>query len=262
MNNNILEVDFTRALPDPLKNDENMLALGKTIAGELQKNIEMSRLAVIYPRIDELSEAVLDILAHDLHIDWYDPDAPIELKREIIKDSVNIHRTLGTARAVERVVKAYFGSGQVRHWYEFGGKPHHFRIISDNPSVSAEREKEFLRILDVVKRKSSWLEKVLVTLVTEFQTYYGVAFREFNREAHLMGTRDSLSAYFGVLLRDVGRETHTMRGVDPDPIYKVFAAVRREFTREKHAIGSGNINASFGTLLHERTHEKHIFKEV
>jgi phage tail P2-like protein len=117
MNNSIYDVDYTRALPEPLRSDPNMLALGKAISKELQENIRLSKQAIIYPRIDELDEAVLDILAQDLHIDWYDPDSPIEIKRAVIKESVRVHKTLGTRPAVERVVTTYFGSGQVKHWY-------------------------------------------------------------------------------------------------------------------------------------------------
>ena len=45
---------------------------------------------------------------------------------------------MGTRRAVERVVTAYFGSGQVQHWYEYGGRPHFFKILTNNPQVTAE----------------------------------------------------------------------------------------------------------------------------
>ena len=90
--NNIYDIDFTRALPAPIRDDEKMLALGKVIAAELQDNIRMARLAIVYPRIDELDGDLLDIITRDLHIDWYDPDADINLKRKLIKESVKIHR--------------------------------------------------------------------------------------------------------------------------------------------------------------------------
>ena len=192
MSDTVFDIDFTRSLPQPLKDDQNMLALGKAIAGELQENIHMSRLTLIYARIDELSEEWLDILAVDLHVDWYDPDSPVEVKREIIKDSVRIHMTLGTRPAVERVLAAYFGSGQMQHWYEYGGEPHFFRIVTDNQSVSAEQEQKFMRILNIVKRKSSWLEQVRVVLDDEFNAFFGLAFREFRRETHVIMERERI----------------------------------------------------------------------
>ena len=54
MNNNAYNIDFTRLLPAPLKNDSTMLALGVSISDTLQENIRLARLDIIYPRIDEL----------------------------------------------------------------------------------------------------------------------------------------------------------------------------------------------------------------
>jgi phage tail P2-like protein len=285
--NDVFTVDFTRALPAPLRNDKKMLALGKTIAAELQTNISMARLAIIYPRIDELEDWLLDILAHDLHVDWYDPDSPIELKREIIKESVRIHKTLGTRPAVERVVTAYFGSGIVRHWYEYGGQPHHFKIVSDNPSITEEGEREFLWILNIVKRLSSWLDEIIISLATRFDIFFGVKVREFNREihllmpeaelvlnvkefiytrgreAHLIGiTHPDWRFYHGQAFRHMTRERHNMQGVQPDPTYIMFGALLHDRTHEKHAIGNAETRTLYGGALHhERTQETHIIFE-
>jgi phage tail P2-like protein len=261
--NDVYTVDFTRALPAPLRNDPKILALGKTIAAELQQNIGMARLAIIYPRIDELDHALLDILAHDLHIEWYDPDSNIELKREIIKDSVRIHKTLGTRQAVERVVTAYFGSGAVRHWYEYGGKPHHFKIVSDNPSITEEGEREFLWILNIVKRLSSWLDEIIISLATRFDIYFGVAVREFNREVHLLMPEAALELTVKEFIYTRAREAHLIGITHPDWRFYHGQAFRH-MTRERHSIQGEREEPTyvlFGALHHERTHETHIIKE-
>lgn len=99
--NDLYSVDFTRALPPVLKNDPNMLAIATVIAEQLQATAQQIRKNIIYARIDELEEPILDILAYDLHVDWYDYSYPLEVKRQTIKDSVKIHRKLGTKYAVE-----------------------------------------------------------------------------------------------------------------------------------------------------------------
>lgn len=75
-NNDLFSVDFTRSLPPTLKNDPNMLALAQVIAEQLQINARDIEKNIIYPRIDELDEQTLDILAYDLHVDWYDYSYP------------------------------------------------------------------------------------------------------------------------------------------------------------------------------------------
>lgn len=93
--NDLYSIDFTRSLPPALKNDPNMLALAQTIAEQLQATARQIKQNIIYARIDELDEQTLDILAYDLHVDWYDYSYPIEVKRRTIKDSVRVHRRLG-----------------------------------------------------------------------------------------------------------------------------------------------------------------------
>lgn len=264
MNNNTLyDVDFTRALPDTLKGDKTINALGRVIAAELQKNISLSRLNIIYPRIDELEERLLDVLAHDLHIDWYDPDSPPDVKRAIIKDSVRVHKRMGTKYAVESVVTAYFGSGEVREWYEYGGEPHHFKIISDNPSMTDENAAQFFRILDLVKRKSSWLDSILITLTGESPLWLGALYQEFTREAHIIGQQGNVEQYLPLNIASIyterAAEAHVMGTGDGLNLY--FKALLHERAAEKTAFGGGQISAQHGALLYERTSEEHTFKE-
>jgi phage tail P2-like protein len=143
MNNDILTLDLTRALPPTLKADETMYALAKTIEAELKETIQLSRQNIIYARIDELPEALLDILAYDMHIDWYDSRYNVEAKRRIIKDSVKVHKRLGTKYAVEKALSDVFPqNSRVEEWFEYGGEPYRFRVIIDitDEEVTAEKQ--------------------------------------------------------------------------------------------------------------------------
>ena len=121
--NDLYSIDFTRSLPPALKNDPNMLALAQTIAEQLQATARQIKQNIIYARIDELDEQTLDILAYDLHVDWYDYSYPIEVKRRTIKDSVRVHRRLGTKYAVETALGAVFPGTKVQEWFEYEGQP-------------------------------------------------------------------------------------------------------------------------------------------
>ena len=99
--NSLKDADFYATFPPALKKDEKMVALGRLIADELHQTVEQTKKNIIYANINELSETWLDVLAYDLHVDWYDYDYPIEAKRAIIRDSVRVHQKLGTKAAVE-----------------------------------------------------------------------------------------------------------------------------------------------------------------
>ena len=264
MNDSVFNIDFTRALPAPLRNDEKMLALGKSIALELQENIRLARLSIIFPRIDELNDTLLDILAYDLHIDWYDCDSPIDLKRAIIKQSVKVHKRMGTKPAVESVIRAYFGSGEVKEWHEYGGKPHHFRILSSNPGLTNERYNDFFRILSSVKRLSSWLDTIQIVLTGEMSLYFGILPRDITRESHYMGQVELLdlyiTSYTGQLLKERTRKAYIMGKQENIPLS--FGKATYERTRQTHAFVDGHFTAAHSALVYERATEQHSIREV
>ena len=162
MNNTVYDVDFTRALPAPLRNDEAMLALGRVIAGELQENIKLARYAVIYARIDELEEDILDILARDLHVDWYEDSYPVETKREVIKNSVKVHKRLGTKYAILTALGSVFPNTEVEEWFEYGGEPFYFRIVLDMTGTRVPADyPQIIRTAAFYKRLTAHLEEVI-----------------------------------------------------------------------------------------------------
>ena len=71
---NIKDADFLTTFPPALKNDKSMLALGWLVAEELHITANETKKNIIYANIDNLSETWLDVLAYDLHVDWYDYD--------------------------------------------------------------------------------------------------------------------------------------------------------------------------------------------
>lgn len=161
-NSDIYSVDFTRSLPPTLKDDPEINALGRAIAEQLQITAQNIRRNIIYARIDELDEQTLDILAYDLHVDWYDHSYPIEVKRQTIKDSVKIHRRLGTKYAVETALGAVFPGTRVEEWFEYDGDPYTFRVIinATENGVTAEQQAAVLERVIFYKNLRSHLEAV------------------------------------------------------------------------------------------------------
>lgn len=161
-NEDFYSADFTNSLPPALKNDPDMMALAQTISAQLQATAAEIRKNIIYARIDELDEATLDVLAYDLHVDWYDYSYPIEVKHRTIRDSVKVHRQLGTKYAVETALGAVFPGTTVKEWFEYGGDPYMFKVIVDatETGVSAERQAAVLERTKFYKNLRSHLEAI------------------------------------------------------------------------------------------------------
>lgn len=170
MNNTIFDIDFTRALPPTLKNDEDMLALAKVVAEELQTTAHLSRLNLIYARIDELEENLLDILAYDFHVDWYSYDYPIEAKRAVIKDSVKVHKRLGTLYAVKTALGSVYPQSEVEEWFDYNGNPFSFRVVLDVTNSKAPAEYFAIKkAVDSYKRLTAHMDDLIYQCQTVIQ---------------------------------------------------------------------------------------------
>ncbi len=120
--------NLLRSLPLVLQRDENMQALAASIAETLAaRPAEIDRL-LIYPGLDAQDEGLLNILAHDFKVDWWDGDYSLEEKRRTLKDSWRVHRMLGTRAAVETAISALYPDTKLEEWFEYGGEPYHFRL--------------------------------------------------------------------------------------------------------------------------------------
>lgn len=141
-----------------------LMALGQVVAEELSDRMSEIKKAAIYPRIDELDEALLDILAYDFKVDWYGYDYPLETKRALLKSSFYIHRHLGTKGAVEAAIQSVYPKSIVEEWFDYveGGNPYTFRIVLDasTPAVPVNNT-DLLRAVNLYKSLRSHLDGIM-----------------------------------------------------------------------------------------------------
>ena len=126
------EANFLMQLPKVLAEDERMYALATAIARALMTHLADLRDEEIYTRIDELPEALLDILAYDFKIDWYDYDYPVEAKRNLFKTNYYVHRHLGTVGAVKEAICALYPRSGILEWFDYEGNPYHFIVALES----------------------------------------------------------------------------------------------------------------------------------
>lgn len=142
--------NLLRTLPAALAGDENLHALAASIAEVLSQQAAGIGGIAIYTRIDGLPEGLLDILAHDFKVDWWDGDYTQEEKRKLLRDSWRVHRMLGTKAAVETAISAIYPDTQVSEWFEYSGTPYHFKLLIDATYETVEPEKH-QRVLERVE---------------------------------------------------------------------------------------------------------------
>ena len=147
--------------PPVLRNDSDFDGAARAIALKLEENISLSEYALVYSRIDGLSETVLDTLAYDFNIGWYDYSYSIEEKRRIIREAFKIFRFIGTKYAVETALRSIYPVAYVREWFEYGGKPYHFKAEIHDSANDREKCMKTIQKVRFTKNVRSVLDETV-----------------------------------------------------------------------------------------------------
>lgn len=180
-------LDFVRLLPQFMQDDTAVRGLAAGL-NEIIPSLSASvKKMSTWDHIDDLSEDELDELAWELNILWYDLNATVAVKRDLVRNSDKVWQYIGTKWAVEHVITTYFGEGHIEEWFEYGGSPGRFRVVAKNPSLAEETMQEFMNILNKVKRASAKLDGISIVLDGELSLCAGVAYHETGFERYAIG---------------------------------------------------------------------------
>ena len=160
--------NLVATLPVALQKDPSVVALAEAIAELLAKRTTEIEQLLIYPAIDRLDQQLLDILAYDFKVDWWDADYSLEEKRRTLKDSWRVHKLLGTKAAVETAIRAIYPLTTVEEWFEYGGEPYHFRLrinITDD-NIHSEKQRRVLERLNYYKNLRSHVDGVNYCMIS------------------------------------------------------------------------------------------------
>ena len=176
MSKDLQSVSLLDILPPNLLADKQIYAAAQALDDELQKITEATRNALLLPRLDELSEEVIDLLAWQWHVDFYEPSMSIETKRQLVRESIAWHRIKGTKAAVEKMAQTVFKGGVVTEWFEYGGEPYHFRIdVLNAPNMTEESRERLLAVVNASKNTRSWLDELRFRREAQNDMYYAAA---------------------------------------------------------------------------------------
>lgn len=168
-------VSLLDLLPDNLRSDGTVHAAAQGIDTELQALSKLIQTLPHLNRLDELTDAEADAYAWQYHVDFYDPSLPLEQRRELVKNSFRWHRRKGTPSAVEELVATVFGSGTVQEWWEYGGEPYHFRVLTNDPTATNDGATRFIQAVNSTKNTRSVLESIQITTETTMNLCIGFA---------------------------------------------------------------------------------------
>lgn len=162
-----------QSLPNIMKRDADTLLITRSIDERMKSiNQGMSKINLL-ARPDSWTAEETAELAWQFNTGFYDPTLPIEQLRALVQNTLRWHRKKGTNSAVEEIITTLFESGRVEDWYQYGGSPGHFRVITDNPAITTDQALEFIRAIDSVKRLTAKLDEVIIEQYENMNIYFG-----------------------------------------------------------------------------------------
>ena len=179
MNNahGITKENLLASLPAVLANDDNMAALAAAVAEVLANRVDEIGRVDIYSQIDQLPNELLDILAYDFKVDWWDYSYSLQEKRNTLRQSWYVHKHMGTPAAVMAALSAIYPNSKVEEWWAYGGEPYHFRLLIpvDVSTLDASKHATVLSLVTFYKNLRSVLDSVEYSGSTSSLTVYPMA---------------------------------------------------------------------------------------
>jgi phage tail P2-like protein len=126
----IYSLKLADILPSSIALDPRVASAAEALDIELQSVSQSIRETLIFSRIGELPEPILDLLAWQWHVDSYAPQKfSIEQKRNAVKNAIILHRKKGTLWAVKQnVLNLGFPKVKIDEWFKVGGLPYTFAV--------------------------------------------------------------------------------------------------------------------------------------
>ncbi|ODR35508.1 phage tail protein I [Eisenbergiella tayi] len=161
---NFSESNVADILPESVRKDPMVMALGYAVNKQVLKIIDQSKRISMYGAIDELPDKILDLLAIEMRAQYYNSNLPLNTKRDILKKTLVWHYYAGTLSAVRELVEFVWGSNiKIEEWFQFEGDPYTFQIelfdldnIMDDQTIA-----DFIEALWKVKNTRSWLKTII-----------------------------------------------------------------------------------------------------
>lgn len=115
---------------------------------------------------------LLDTMAAELDTPFYTTDMPVDQKHAIIAAAYQYNSHIGTVGAVQSILNAAFGGGDIMEWFDYGGEPYHFRlnlpIEFGGKYISKEMIENFYKLLEKAKNKRSKLDEFTIEAIVNF----------------------------------------------------------------------------------------------
>ena len=149
-------------LPSFFTSKPDVIAFSAALKAGLQITNKYAERTMLYADIDNLPEYLLDYMAIEINADYYSEKYDIENKRTIIKNSLYWKMKAGSNMAIEELIQAIFGEGEVIEFFNYteGEKTPGTFDINTSAIMTPDLIERFNILLKNIKRRSQHLRKI------------------------------------------------------------------------------------------------------
>ena len=161
-------------MPPNLLKDPFVKAMCYALDVQLNKLVENNKKLSIYANIDNLPEEIINFLAWQFHVDFFDESWTLKQKRDAVKNSIKWHRYKGSIGVLEDYISTIFGNARVIEWFDYDGEPYHFKIdmiTGEIPSIEALNK--ILKAIYTIKNTRSWCDGLGFLRTIDNKIYIG-----------------------------------------------------------------------------------------
>lgn len=160
------------SLPPNLQN-KGTRSLSVAFAKQMKKYLAYADRLNVWGNIDHLEPEHYDVFAACIAAPYYRSDFPDDKKLKLIKQNYSVRRSAGTQTAIDALLENVFDDARYIPWYEYGGKPYHFKVLLFD--VLKENNIELMsNAMKKVKAARSIMDAVDIGRIATNVTYCGV----------------------------------------------------------------------------------------
>ncbi|MGL5123276.1 MAG: phage tail protein I [Fusobacteriaceae bacterium] len=209
----IFDKNIFNLAPSLLKrnNKDILLVIDSLYQKHIANNIKK---LVLMDRIKELENFEIDLLAIELHVDFYEITLDLEEKRNLVKKTLELHMGKGTRESVQDVLDIFFSESNIIEWFEYGGKNGTFKIQISDSNADHNKTKRIINMINTYKRASQHLETLeFVEINSTNITIFGINFnfshkldkRKYRKERKDVGENKYFSSnYSSTYKKNIG----------------------------------------------------------
>lgn len=153
--------EITDIMPYNLISPETK-ALSYAVSQAMKRLKDFSSACHMYGELNKVPEPVLDLMALELNTQYYDQTMPRKLKEQLLTQTTAWYMHAGTPEVLREFLGTVLEGGEIREWYEYGGKPFFFKaeVQVGEHEIPLGYGVEVKRQIELYKNARSWLEHV------------------------------------------------------------------------------------------------------